>query len=97
MNSCSGSRLHVLGEEAEHALHEEVGGGVRVVAALAELVGDLGELGGGVLGERGRSSASGLNESGSVKTRRSGRGCPGWAMSASRMSWTCLRVPVKLV
>src|SRR5262249_45111425 len=41
----------VLGEHAEHQLHEEAGGAVRVDLAVAQVVGQGGELLGDVLGD----------------------------------------------
>ena len=37
-------QFHILGEEAEHHLHQEVGGVVRVVPALAKPLGDRADL-----------------------------------------------------
>ena len=59
----------VLGEHAEHELHQEVGGVVGGDAALAHAVGEFAEELGGLLGD-GFGGLAGRSDSGSVKTLR---------------------------
>ena len=47
-----GEQVHVFGEQAEHALHKEVGGVVRFVATITQGLGKYAELFGDFFGDR---------------------------------------------
>ena len=61
-------QVHVLGEHAEHEAVDEMRDGLGRVAIVAQALGEGGEFGGGVLGQRvagfGRFEAAGVGEGG---------------------------------